>query len=47
MKMHEFQLKFHLSLFPRSNKQYLSIGSDNDLAAIRQQAIIWANDGLA
>ena len=30
-----------------SNQQQSSIGSDNGLALIRQQAIIWANDGLA
>ena len=28
------------------NLQYSSIGSDNGLAPVRQQAIIWTNDGL-
>ena len=28
------------------NQQYGSIGSDNGLAPIRRQAIIWINDGL-
>ena len=36
MKMFEFRLKFHWSLF--------SIGSDNGLAPNRRQAIIWTND---
>ena len=29
-----------------SNKQYSSIGSDNDLGPTRRQAIIWTNDSL-
>ena len=29
-----------------SNRQWYSIGSDNGLAPIRRQAIIWTNDGL-
>ena len=28
------------------NKLYVSIGSDNDLALMRWQAIIWTSDGL-
>ena len=31
---------------PGSNQEYSSIGSDNGLALVRQQAIIWTNDGL-
>ena len=36
---------FRWSLFLGSIKQYTSIGSDNDLAPARRQAIIWSNDG--
>ena len=44
MKMYQFLLKFHWSLFTQgSNQQYSSIGSDNGLAPTRRQAIIWAN----
>ena len=39
----EFLSQFHWSLFLRV---HASIGSDNGLAQIRQQAIIWTNDGL-
>ena len=28
-----------------SNKQFSSVGSENALAPIRRQAIIWTNDG--
>ena len=42
MKMCEFLLRFHWSLFPRI--QYCSIGSDNGLVPARRQAIIWTND---
>ena len=45
MKIYEFRLRFHWRLFPRSNKQYSSIGSDFGLSPARQQAIIWTNDG--
>ena len=45
MKMLEFRLNFHWSLFPGASWQYSSIGSDNGLAPNRRQAIIWANDG--
>ena len=44
-KILEFRLKFHWSLFLRSNQQFSSIGSDNGLAPARRQAIIWNNDG--
>ena len=47
MKMYEFRLRFHWSLFLRSKKQYSSIGSDNGLVPTRRQAIIWTNDGLS
>ena len=44
MKMYEFQLKFHWSLFLGPNLQYSSkIGSDNGLTPTRRQAIIWTN----
>ena len=44
MKICEFWLRFHLSLFVKFNQQYSSIGSDNGLAPTRQQAIIWTNN---
>ena len=42
MKMYEFRLRFHWSLFLRVqlNKQYPSIGSDSGLAPIRRQTIV-------
>ena len=43
MKMHEFRLQFHWSLFLSS---YFNIVSDNCLAPTRRQAIIWASDGI-
>ena len=46
MKIFEFRLKFHWSLFLRVQLTYSSIGSDNGLAPSRGQAIIWTNDGL-
>ena len=49
-KMCEFWLKFQQNLFPGSNisnYQYSSVGSDNGLAPIKRQAIIWASDGPA
>ena len=46
MKMFQFRVKFHLSLFLRVQLQYSSFASYNGLAPTRQQAIIWANDGL-
>ena len=45
-EMFKFRLKCHWSLFLWSNWQYSSIGSDNGLAPIRRQAIIWTNDDL-
>ena len=44
MKLYEFQLRFHWSLFLGSNLQYSTIGSDNVLGLARQQAIIWTKD---
>ena len=32
--------------FPWFNWKYSSIDSDNGLAPVRRQAIIWTNDGL-
>ena len=43
MKIYEFRLRIHWSLFIRSNYQYSSIGSANGLAPTRRQAIIWTN----
>ena len=45
MKMFEFQLKFHWSLFLKVQLKYSSIGLDYGLAPSRRQAIIWTNDG--
>ena len=47
MKMHEFRLIFHWSLFLRFELTILVqiIGSDNGLAPARRQAIVWTNDG--
>ena len=40
MKMYEFRLRFHWSLFLRFE---LTIGLDNGFAPNRRQAIIWTN----
>ena len=45
MKMFEFLLEFHRSLFPMLQLTINSIGSDNGLSPSRRQAIIWTNDG--
>ena len=46
IKMFEFQLKFHWSLFPRAQlTQFCIIVSDNGLAPNRRQGIFWPNDG--
>ena len=45
MKMFQFWLKFHWSLFLRVQLTKSSIRSDNGLAPPRGQAIIWTNDG--
>ena len=47
MKKYEYRWKFYWNLFPKynySNSQYSNIGSDNDLAPTRRQAIIWTTD---
>ena len=46
MKMYEFWLKFHWSLFLRVQITLFQHCSDNGLAPNRQQAIICPNDGL-
>ena len=46
MKMLEFRLNFHWSLFLRVQLKYSTIGSDNGLAPSRRQAIIWTNGGI-
>ena len=46
MKMYKFLLKVHWSFFLGSNYQYSNIGSDNGLAPIRQQVIIWTKHGI-
>ena len=38
-------IEISLKFVPRSNYQYSSNCSDNDLAQTRRQAIIWTNDG--
>ena len=47
MKIYEFRLKFHWSLFLRVQLTYSSIDSDNGLATTRRQAIIWTNDCIS
>ena len=47
MKSLSFWLKFHWSLFLRSNWQYPNIGLDNGLAPNRRQAIILTNNADA
>ena len=44
MKIAVFWLNFHWNMFARFNWQQSSIVSDNGLAPIRRQAIIWNND---
>ena len=46
MKMHEFRLRFHWSLFLGVQLIIFQLGSDNGLSPTRRQAIIWTNDGL-
>ena len=44
MKMYEFRLRFHWSLYLRAQLTISQhFGSDNDLAPNRRQAIIWTN----
>ena len=38
--------EFHWHLFPTTQLQQASIGSDNGLAPDRRQAIIWTNDNI-
>ena len=38
-------MNFHLSLFLMVQLKYWSIGSEDGLAPVRRQAIIWTNDG--
>ena len=45
MKMFEYRSKLHWGLFLMVQLTISSIGSDNDLAPTRRQAIIWTNDG--
>ena len=45
MKMYEFRLKFHWSLFLGVQLTISIIGLENGLAPTRRQAIIWSNDG--
>ena len=46
MKMYEFWLKFHRTLFLRVQLAIFHHGWDNGLAPIRWQAIIWIDDCL-
>ena len=46
MKMFEFQLIFHWSLFPRVQLTIFQHSSENGLALNRPQAIIWTNADL-
>ena len=43
MKKFELYTKFHLNMFLWFNWEYSIIGSDNGMAAIGRQAIIWSN----
>ena len=46
MKIYEFRLRFQWILFPSQiNKIPALVQIYNGLAPIRQQAIIWTNDG--
>ena len=45
MQMLQFLLRFHWNLFPTVKLTTFQLGSDNDLASYRRQAIIWTNDG--
>ena len=45
LKILEFRLRFHWSLFLRVQLTIIRIGSDNGLAPVRRQAIMWTNDG--
>ena len=45
IRMLEFQLKSYWNLFSRVQLIILFIGSDNGLVPVRQQAIVWTNDG--
>ena len=45
MKMFEYRLKIHWSLFLRVKLRIFGIGSDNGLAPSRRQAIVWTNEG--
>ena len=47
MKIQEFPFKYTKICWWESNNQQTSVGSDNGLVTIKQQAIIWASDGLA
>ena len=38
IKIYQFRLQFHWSLFPWTNQKYSSIGSDNGLTPARRQA---------
>ena len=46
MKKYAFDWNFTKICSYKSNKQYSKIGSDNGMAPIRRQAIIWTNNGL-
>ena len=45
MKMYEFRLGFHWSLFLSFEIKYSSNGSEKDLEPSRRQAIFLTNDG--
>ena len=44
LKMWQFRLRFHWSVFPRVKLTIFHIGSDDGLVPSRRQAIIWTND---
>ena len=47
MKIVSFDENVIKICWPASNWQYSNIGSENGLAQVRRQAIIWINDGLS
>ena len=45
MKIYEFRIKFHRSLFLRVQQTLFQHGSDNGLVSTRRQVIIWIHGG--
>ena len=45
MKIYEFRLRFHWSLFLMTQLTIFQHCSENGLTEVRRQAIVWTNDG--